>query len=145
MTHTIFEFCCDIIDAIAQGAGWTYKEANVYIFVWLQPVLVLLSALAMTIATMWYNKTRRTPLSTVLNITAVSLLIFYTILFLQACFRYSIPIDDAYRLAQEDMIRFGKPIHANYEEMNFILFVFGMPGIILINSILTYKIYKLKI
>ncbi|MCD7932935.1 MAG: hypothetical protein LUH15_17170 [Tannerellaceae bacterium] len=142
MTHIIFEFCCDIIAVIANLVGWSYKEANVYIFIWLQPALVILSALLFAIACMKYNIKMKTPGSTLLNIMGISLLIFYIIIGIQIIFRYNIPPDDAFILAQQDMIRFGKPIGANYEHVNFVLFVFGMPGIILINWIGTYRINK---
>lgn len=39
--HELFDICVDIIYWIAGVTGWTYKEANIWIFVIIHPLLTL--------------------------------------------------------------------------------------------------------
>ena len=52
-----FSVCVQIIVDIASFMGWTYEEANIYIFVIIQPALILLFFILM----IWYRaKYKRT-------------------------------------------------------------------------------------
>jgi len=39
--HELFDICVDILYWIADLTGWTYKEANIWIFVIIHPLLTL--------------------------------------------------------------------------------------------------------
>ncbi len=39
--HELFDICVDILYWIAGVTGWTYKEANIWIFVIIHPLLTL--------------------------------------------------------------------------------------------------------
>jgi len=40
--HELFDICVDILYWIAGVTGWTYKEANIWIFVIIHPAITLL-------------------------------------------------------------------------------------------------------
>ena len=39
--HELFDICVDILYWIANLTGWTYKEANIWIFVIIHPLLTI--------------------------------------------------------------------------------------------------------
>ena len=39
--HELFDICVDILYWIADLTGWTYKEANIWIFVIIHPILTV--------------------------------------------------------------------------------------------------------
>ena len=39
--HELFDICVDILYWIADLTGWTYKEANIWIFVIIHPLLTI--------------------------------------------------------------------------------------------------------
>ena len=41
MMHELFDICVDILYLVADLTGWTYKEANIWIFVILHPLLTI--------------------------------------------------------------------------------------------------------
>ena len=50
--HELFDICVDILYWIAGVTGWTYKEANIWIFVIIHP--------ALTLFVLWYAVRMRT-------------------------------------------------------------------------------------
>lgn len=49
--HELFDICVDILNWIAEVFGITYKEANIWIFVIIEPIVFVL--MAVIIAEQW--------------------------------------------------------------------------------------------
>jgi acyl-coenzyme A synthetase/AMP-(fatty) acid ligase len=43
--NELFDICVDILYWISAQTGWTYKEANIYIFVVIHPVITMILAI----------------------------------------------------------------------------------------------------
>lgn len=50
----LFDICVDVLYWIAGVTGWTYREANIWIFVIIHPIL--------TLALMWRTRVLKTKL-----------------------------------------------------------------------------------
>jgi hypothetical protein len=57
--HELFDLCVDILNWIAEICGITYKEANIWIFVIIEPIVfVLMTGIIFLQARAIFNKRR---------------------------------------------------------------------------------------
>lgn len=143
MTNQLFDICCQIVSILSRWLGCTYHEMNTYLFIWLQPALVLLTSLILMFIAVWGCMKR----FSVARLLTTIFTFIYTIVCLLGSiilwYHYRIPAHEAGQRAIEEMTQLSEQTGVSYEWINYILFVFGMPGLILLNSLLAWFIYRL--
>ena len=63
--NELFNLCCRIIDVWADALGCTYEELNIYLFVIMQPLIVVIQLIIIVL--LWFKYRRYKKLSKLNN------------------------------------------------------------------------------
>lgn len=138
-----FDLCCGIMAAGAYALGLTYKEFCVIGNIYIQGLILVLSALSI-LCTMVkiVRKKKSAPLIAMLIASAVYALL-YVIGFILICRHYAMPLDDAFNLCVQELQDFGQSFYnVGYIGANIIIFVVGWMILLILNVLMNIILKK---
>jgi hypothetical protein len=141
MEGLIFKFLCGILYVIGLCFGWNYREASVYICIYLWPALCVLSTLPITVGLIHRivaNKSRW------LSVFALPFAWFYTTCYITfSVLIYTYYTDGIYHnnpfdMCMNDLQQIARERNTTYEHVNIVIYVYLFALIWLVNGILAY-------
>ena len=141
MEGLIFKFLCGILYVIGLCFGWNYREASVYICIYLWPALCVLSTLPITVGLIHRivaNKSRW------LSVFALPFAWFYTTCYITfSVLIYTYYTDGIYHnnpfdMCMNDLQQIAREFNTTYEHVNIVIYVYLFALIWLVNGILAY-------
>ncbi|GEM_PF-979387 len=141
--ETIFQICCDIIRALSYTFGITYEEMNTYLFIYAQPMILIIS-FVIVIGTILSKLLKKVS---ILKIFLLGLFgtagFLYTLATLAVWKRYSVlSAHDTCVLSYKDLETLGKITGLGYIGINLFLFIVLFLIILGFNIISAFLIKK---
>lgn len=132
----IFWACCFAIDLFAKITGYSYYEANTILFLYVQPILVALTAV-LGLIVMLYKTIKNTRWVNIilLGLYSIPILISKYIVDYAISEYWDMDKTDACYKAMEYLLHYRNGNNmGEYVFLNFAIFVFGFLAVIILNS-----------
>ena len=134
-----FDLCCGIMAAGAYALGLTYKEFCVIGNIYIQGLILVLSALSILYSMVKIVRKRKSTLRTAMLIASAVYALLYVFGFALICRHYAMPLEDAFDLCVHELHYFGQVFYGvGYIGANIIIFVVGWLILLVINVMITY-------
>lgn len=132
--YEIFSLCCQIMATGAHLLGLTYKEFCVLGNIYLQSLVLVLSAFAISYVAWKKVKEKKSAVRVLTFALSILYSVVYLVVFFIICRHYAMPLEDAFDLCVEELKSFGKAFfHVGYMAANLIIFVIGWLLVFLFN------------
>lgn len=133
--YEIFNLCCQIMATGAHLLGLTYKEFCVLGNIYLQSLVLVLSAFAISYAAWKKVEEKKSGIRFLTCTVSFIYSVVYLVAFFIICKHYAMPLEDAFDLCVEELTYFGKFFyHVGYVGANLIIFVIGWLLVFLFNT-----------
>lgn len=138
-----FDLCCGIMAAGAYALGLTYKEFCVIGNIYLQGLILVLSALSIFFTMVKNVRKKQSTLRITMLIASAIYALLYVIGFILICRHYAMPLDDAFNLCVQELKSFGQSFYdVGYIGANIIIFVVGWLFLLILNVLMTIILKK---
>ena len=138
-----FDLCCGIMAAGAYALGLTYKEFCVIGNIYIQGLILVLSALSIFYTMVKIVRKRKSPMRIAMLMASAIYALLYVIGFAIICWHYAMPLDEAFDLCVKELKLFGHWFHdVGYIGANIIIFVVGWLVVLVFNIIITIFLKK---
>ena len=134
-----FDLCCGIMAAGAYALGLTYKEFCVIGNIYVQGLILVLSALSILYSMVKIVRKRKSTLRIAMLIASAVYALLYVFGFALICRHYAMPLVEAFDLCVHELSHFGQVFYGvGYIGANIIIFVVGWLIVLAINVMITY-------
>ena len=138
-----FDLCCGIMAAGAYALGLTYKEFCVIGNIYIQGLILILSALSILCTMVKIVRKKKSALLIVMLIASAVYALLYVIGFILICRHYAMPLDDAFNLCVQELQDFGQSFYnVGYIGANIIIFVVGWMILLILNVLMNIILKK---
>ena len=138
-----FGLCVSFLLLLGKLFGLTYKQISVVFNLWVQGALLTLSGLAPLGFTL-YKLQESLSLGWFLG--ALVLACYggvYVYAFIKMLRHYHLPIDDAFDLCVDDLMRIAKKWHTTYQMVNLLIFILFYLILLGLNILTCYYLFSL--
>lgn len=122
---TLFGTCCSFMAAVGFSLGMTYKEFCVLGNNFLQPLLVVLSALMVCLEAWRLVREDRLFVSWLNGLVSSLLLGLYVLLMVLVCRNHLLPFSTAFDNSVRDLSHLAETLHTTYVNVNILIYVIG--------------------
>lgn len=138
-----FDLCCGIMAAGAYALGLTYKEFCVIGNIYVQGLILVLSALSIFFTMVKNVRKKQSTLRIAMLIVTAVYASLYVIGFVLICRHYAMPLDDAFDLCVHELSHFGQSFYdVGYIGANIIIFVLGWLLLLILNVLINMLLNK---
>lgn len=138
-----FDLCCGIMAAGAYALGLTYKEFCVIGNIYIQGLILVLSALSILYTMVKIVRKRKSTLRIAMLIASAVYAFLYVFGFALICRHYAMPLDDAFNLCVQELKDFGQSFYGvGYIGANIIIFVVGWIFLLILNVLINMFLNK---
>ena len=138
-----FDLCCGIMAAGAYALGLTYKEFCVIGNIYVQGLILVLSALSILYTMVKIIRKRKSTLRIVMLIVTSVYASLYVIGFVLICRHYAMPPEEAFNLCVHELQSFGQSFYGvGYVGANIIIFVVGWMFLLTLNVLINMLLNK---
>lgn len=132
--YEIFSLCCQIMATGAHLLGLTYKEFCVLGNIYLQSLVLVLSAFAISYVAWKKVKEKKSGVRVLTFTVSILYSVVHLAVFFIICKHYAMPLEDAFDLCVDELKYFGKVFyHVGYVGANLVIFVIGWLLVFLFN------------
>ena len=138
-----FDLCCGIMAAGAYALGLTYKEFCVIGNIYIQGLILVLSALSISTTLVKIVRKKKSTLRIAMLIAFVVYALLYVIGFALICRHYAMPLEEAFNLCVQELTSFGQSFYdVGYIGANIIIFVLGWMLLLILNVLINMLLNK---
>jgi hypothetical protein len=138
-----FDLCCGIMAAGAYALGLTYKEFCVIGNIYIQGLILVLSALSIFFTMVKNVRKKQSTLRIAMLIVTAAYASLYVIGFVLICRHYAMPLEEAFNLCVQELKSFGQSFYdVGYIGANIIIFVLGWLFLLILNVLMTIILKK---
>lgn len=138
-----FDLCCGIMAAGAYALGLTYKEFCVIGNIYVQGLILVLSALSILYSMVKIVRKRKSMLLIAMLIASVVYALLYVFGFALICRHFAMPLDEAFDLCVHELQSFGQSFYGvGYIGANIIIFVVGWMFLLILNVLINMLLNK---
>ena len=138
-----FDLCCGIMAAGAYALGLTYKEFCVIGNIYIQGLILVLSALSISTTLVKIVRKKKSTLRIAMLIASVVYALLYVIGFALICRHFAMPLDEAFDLCVHELQSFGQSFYGvGYIGANIIIFVVGWMFLLILNVLINMLLNK---
>ncbi len=117
MVDKLFEICVRFLIALGRCTHMTYRRISVVFNLWIQGLVLLLASVAPLVASLVAGS--GAPVICALAVYAA----LCTFIILKLLHRYNLPVNDAFALCEEDLLRLAEKWNRSYMSVNILIFV----------------------
>lgn len=138
-----FDLCCGIMAAGAYALGLTYKEFCVIGNIYVQGLILVLSALSIFFTMVKNVRKKQSTLRIAMLIVTAVYASLYVIGFVLICRHYAMPLEEAFNLCVQELKSFGQSFYnVGYIGANIIIFVVGWLFLLILNVLINMLLNK---
>jgi len=138
-----FDLCCGIMAAGAYALGLTYKEFCVIGNIYVQGLILVLSALSIFFTMVKNVRKKQSTLRIAMLIVSAVYASLYVIGFVLICRHYAMPLEEAFNLCVQELKSFGQSFYGvGYIGANIIIFVVGWIFLLILNVLINMFLNK---